>query len=207
MPEERDHLSETEIQQGFRLACCTPVIGDMRVFIPEESLVKIGRIVEEGQAIEVPLDPAVQKLLVNVDTPHLEEIKSDLTRLLDQLPPHLELSLTLLQNLPIILREQDNLVTVTYLGSKVIQIQPGDHTSELYGIAIDIGSTTVVGYLVDLRNGQVLATHSILNPQTAHGEDIVTRLDFAVRMNGLQILQGVIQEGINSIIKQLCSRL
>ncbi|HMF33467.1 MAG TPA: ASKHA domain-containing protein [Candidatus Lokiarchaeia archaeon] len=205
-PAEMNFLSSIELDEGFRLACCTPVTGDIRVFIPEESTVKTGRILEDGKSAVVPLDPAVEKLAIVVSDPHLEEIKSDLWRLLDQLPPGMQFSLGQLQALPGIIRSAGNQVTVTLCGNRILNLQPGDLTSELYGIAVDIGTTTVVGYLVNLRSGDTVAIHSLLNPQTAHGEDVVTRLEFASKAGGSHALQAAIRDGINSIIRHSCEK-
>ncbi|OLS14134.1 MAG: ferredoxin [Promethearchaeota archaeon CR_4] len=205
-PEENKLLSRSDLEKGIRLACCMLVNGDMRIFIPEESRVKSGRILEDGASIEVKLLPAVQKQLITVKKPRLENIESDIQRFLDQCPTGTQFSLDILQQLPRILREGDHQITVTRLDSKVLHIQPGDQTQHFYGLAVDIGTTTVVGYLINLRTGQIIAIHSFLNPQTAHGEDVVTRLDFAAKNDGLKKLQTLIIDGINSIIHHTCDK-
>ncbi len=205
-PEEKKILTPSDLERGLRLACCVPVVGDMRVFIPEEARIKSARILEDGTAVEVKLLPAVQKEVIKVEEPRLEIIKSDLQRLLDQLPASAPFRLDFLQTLPKILREGNHQLTVTRLDSKILHIQPGDVTQQFYGLAVDIGTTTVVGYLINLRTGQIAAIHSLLNPQTAHGEDVVTRLDFASKEDGLKVLQTLILDGINSIIQHTCEK-
>lgn len=205
-PEEVKILPATDIERGIRLACCVPVVGDMRVFIPEEARVKAAKILEDGTSVEVKLLPAVQKEIIQVEEPRLERIKSDLQRLLDRLPGASQFSLDLLRQLPKVLRECKHQITVTRLDSKILSIQSGDTTQQFYGLAVDIGTTTVVGYLINLRVGQIAAIHSILNPQTAHGEDVVTRLDYSTKDTGLDQLQGLIRDGINSIIEQVCRK-
>ncbi len=205
-PEESKNLTASDIERGIRLACCVPVEGDMRVFIPEESRVKSARILEDGASVEVKLLPAVQKEAIKVEEPRLESIKSDLQRLLDHLPNISQIRLDILQQLPRTLREGNHQVTITRLDSKILHIQPGDVTQQFYGLAVDIGTTTVVGYLINLRTGQIAAIHSLLNPQTAHGEDVVTRLDFAARGKGLEQLQALIRDGLNSIIQKSCEK-
>ncbi len=205
-PEEVKILPATDIERGIRLACCVPVVGDMRVFIPEEARVKSAKILEDGSSVEVKLLPAVQKEAITVEEPRLESIKSDLQRVLDHLPGNPQFSLDILRQLPKILREGNHQITVTRLASRILQIQPGDMTQQFYGLAVDIGTTTVVGYLINLRTGQIAAIHSLLNPQTAHGEDVVTRIDYSTQDTGLDELQMLIRDGINSIIQHSCQK-
>ncbi|PLX48402.1 MAG: ferredoxin [Desulfobulbaceae bacterium] len=221
-------------EQGWRLACKSKVVSDLVVEMPPEKG-RDGRIHQRKpkttRAISPrsldaligkwDVDPPVQKRFLKLPPPTIDDNISDLQRLLrgikkgcyDCAEPtydHPEL----LQELPFILREADWQVTVILLRGKreeepdrIIAVEPGDTTDALYGLAVDIGTTTVGGLLMDLNSGKVLAEASAYNAQIAYGEDVISRIIYSQRSGGLKTLQEKVVYTINEIIEKMCREL
>ncbi len=209
---ERNHLSESEISAGYRLACCTVAKGDLVVEIPEESRIRVRRIQITGMERPVKLEPLVKKFHMVLPKPTLHDIRPDAERMLDALNDEygitgLELSQRLLRNLPDILREKDwDVTTVLWNDKKLVAVEPGDTSNILYGFAVDIGTSKIVGYLVNLVSGETEEISYIENPQISHGEDVMTRISYTLEgEKGLTRLQRLVVGAINSLMKQACS--
>lgn len=201
-PTEEKVLSKEELADNIRLACQAKVVGDVEVWVPRA--VKGHRILSSGLAQEVEIAPAVQKECVTVAKPSLEDDYSDAERLQMALGASDRLSLDLLQALPLTLRQENHLVTVVKGAGELLGIEPGDTTDRVYGIAFDIGTTTVVGSLVDLKTGRELAVHSALNGQVPYGADVISRINYTVEeAQGLATLQRAIIATLNEIIQKL----
>ncbi len=217
-------LTPDELRRGYRLACQAVIRGDVDVVVPDESRVSRVSILSDGAVREVPLDPWVRRHPITVPEPSLEDQSSDLERLKrawrgecgTDLPP---LSLRALRQLPAAVRERDGRLTLVLangagasgrgrMGSmRVIRVEPDGAPNRLLGIAFDVGTTTVVGYLVDLETGEQLAVSSLLNPQTRYGDDVVSRIDHAGReADGLETLQREIVGALNTIMAATASR-
>ena len=209
---ERKYLSRLEIDSGYRLACQSRIRGNVTVIIPLESRLVTRKFQLEGLERQVELKPAVKKFHVRLPKPTLSAVRPDLERLLDALSQQvlnageLEIDYEILRELPKILRDADWSVTVTvWDGRKVIAVEPGDTSSELFGFAVDIGTSKIVGHLVNLRTGETVGVGAIENPQIMHGEDIITRLTFAINDEaGLRTLQKLAIEGVNKLIREVC---
>lgn len=210
---EKVHLSPTELSMGYRLACCTSVKGNLVVRVPEESRTSRQRLQVEGIEIPVKLEPLVQKYFVQLPMSTLQDSRSDVDRLLDELYAqhgleNLKVSYNLLQRLPCILRDSEWKVTVTvWRSNEIIGMESGDTTDRTFGYAVDIGTTKLAGYLIDLSTGRVMAAGSLMNPQIHYGEDVMTRITYAMRGHKEQKeLQQVVIAGINQILVNLCER-
>ena len=204
--EEIAALGDDLIAAGFRLACrCRPQ-ASVSVYIPPQSRLIEQSILVEGIARELILDPAVRKSVVDVPPPSLEDQRGDLERLLQAAGrPRALCPLPLLRQLGAILRGAGWRVTVVFAGDELIAVEPGDTGHSPYGLAFDIGTTTIVGYLLDLATGRQAAVASDTNSQVAHGEDVVTRIQFAAdHPNGLELLRRDAVGVVNSIIAQCC---
>lgn len=209
---EKQILTEHEISQHFRLACMTKAIGDVEVTVPEESRRKEQIILTEGLKIDFTIDPAVKKYFLTIPLPSLEDLLSDKERLEKMLVQahglkNLIIDFPALKKLPNLMRKSNGNVTVTVWNDKeIIDIEP-DKVSKSYGLAIDIGTTTVVAYLIELETGKRVAIESMTNPQVAYGEDVVSRISYVITAkDGLQRLGDIIRTGINSLIEQLIKR-
>ena len=204
--EERKHLSSKEIEAGFRLGCMARVLGDVEVEIPRATGMLTQQILDTGVGRSVPPSPDVKKHYLILDPPSLEDQRTDLERVVAALPEEEQsgVSLGFLREAPYILRENDFKITAALSDGRLISLEGGDTTEENYGIAFDIGTTTVVGYLMDLNTGQDLATSSIMNSQSAYGGDVIARMGYVIdHSDGLEILNRAITDGLNELIDEL----
>ena len=209
---ERRLLDDHDVRGGMRLACQVKVTtpGNIVVEIPEESRRGHHRLLASGIERRVVLAPAVEKILLKIPPATLRDLRADDDRLIDAIEKKVKrrprVSDGVHSALPEALRGKGWTTTVTtFRGCEIIRLEPGDTTDELFGIAVDIGTTKVVAYLVDLNSGKVLATESMPNPQIPYGEDLMSRIAYTKReTDGGAKLQKVIVEGVNSLISKLC---
>ncbi|MBS7640847.1 MAG: ASKHA domain-containing protein [Candidatus Bathyarchaeia archaeon] len=210
---ERNFLSDTEISMGYRLACQVLVKSDLVVRIPEESRTGRQRLLVEGIEVPVKLEPYVRKYFVEIPKPSLLDLRSDVERLLDTLREKyglddLVIEPFVLQELPSALREADWKATVVIWNNRfIISVEPGDTTNRIFGCAVDIGTTKIAGYLLSLNSGLLLAVDSLMNPQSAYGEDVISRITYASKgAKELNTLQKTVVEGINKILESLMDK-
>ena len=210
---ERRHLLKSEIDLGYRLACQTVVLRNVVVMIPEDSRLESRKIMVAGLERSVKLNPTVKKLYLKLPKPTLSDHRPDLERLFDALSEQVkndewEIGYEVLKELPNTLRDACWEVTVTIAGdNEIINVEPGDTSNLLFGFAVDIGTSKIVGYLVDLTTGKTVAIGSIENPQIIHGEDIMTRIEFATINNAnLEVLQMLAVEGVNKVLHEVCEK-
>jgi len=204
--EEVKLLGEDLVHAGFRLACrCRPET-DLTIYIPPQSRRIEQSILVEGIARELVLDPAIIKCDVRLPEPSLDDQRGDLDRLLCAAArPRARCDLTLLRGLSAGLRSAAWEVTAVFAADELVAVEPGDTSGSNYGIAFDIGTTTIVGYLIDLTTGRQVAVASDTNAQVAHGEDVVTRIQFASEhANGLALLRKDVVGVVNHIIRACC---
>ncbi|MCS7116760.1 MAG: ASKHA domain-containing protein [Nitrososphaerales archaeon] len=211
---EKEFLKESELEEGYRLACQSIVQGEVRVFIPEESRVRKRKIQLTSIQRTIELKPAVRKLHIKLSPPTLTDTRSDAERLVSTLREvygicELSFSFNALKELPKVAREADWDLTVTLIDDKeIVSIEPRDTTNLLYGVAIDLGTSKIVASLIDLRNGNVVISSGIENPQTIYGEDVISRITHATldekRREELKLL---VIEGLNSILADLCETI
>jgi len=208
---DRLHLSGEDLDRGFRLACQTRVDRDMRVLIGSGLRVLDGKILVDGMERTFELNPAVSKRYVELPEPTLQDQVSDMFRIKralgaagDDCP---EFEIDLARRLPSILREAGFRVTVVMLGDRIIAVEPGDTTSRMFGIAFDIGTTTVVGTILDLSTGEELSRASRLNSQVVYGEDTISRIKHAVTdPDGVRDMQDKIRSVVNEIIEDAAGK-
>ncbi len=203
LPVELVHISQPDLNRGVRLACQTrPLPGQIVKALRAEA--GRTRILKSARTRKVVLAPEVRKLCVSVPAPEAGDGGTDWERVAGGLLlEKIEIGLAQLRQLPGALRATPQEVTIALRGNRVAAVESGDTTGQLYGMAFDIGTTTVVGYLMDLENGRELAAASALNPQGAYGEDLIARLSFVQeRPDGLAILQEAIVSLLNQLIHQ-----
>jgi uncharacterized 2Fe-2S/4Fe-4S cluster protein (DUF4445 family) len=204
--EEDKFITPDRRGKGFRLGCVARVDGDILVFVPEES--RAGKQVVSKAARDIHIDhnPAVRIYYVEVDPPTFEEPTGDFERICRGLErdhglKDLTIDIFTLRQLPTALRDGNWGVTVSVWNDKeVIRIRPGkqDHA---YGLAIDVGTTTVAAYFCDLTTMEVIDTVSMMNPQCKYGEDVMARITYHMTTpDGLQRMSADIIEGINELI-------
>ena len=211
--DEKRLLDKRKAGKNYRLACVTRFYGDVVVFVPEESRGGEQIILKEGVEVSVTINPAVKKYYLELPKPHLKDDLGDFERILNALREdygieNVDIDYEVLKKLPNVLRDSDWKVTVTIWNDReIIDVEPGYRAENVYGLAVDIGTTTVVGYLTDLRTGKVLAVDSMMNPQVTYGEDVMSRITYAMQNpEGLEQLNRKIIDGINEILKNVCDQ-
>lgn len=194
------HGSEITVN---RLACAAAVCGDVLVYVPEESRAHKQTIRKVAGERAINVEPAVRQVYVEVDAAQLGEHRGDWGRLQSALHSQwtlsdLQIDLIALRKLQSALRQEDWAVTATlWQEREVIDIQPG-YKEGVYGLAVDIGSTTVAAHLCDLRTGRLLATEAMMNPQIVYGEDLMSRVSYAMdNPGGLDKMRESIIEALN----------
>ena len=206
--EEEKYINADRREKGFRLGCVATVKGDLLVFVPEES--RAGKQVVSKAARDIPIDhnPAVRLYYVEVDPPTFEEPTADFERVCRALErdyglSDLTIDIVALRTLPNVLRDGNWKVTVSVWNEKeVIRIRPGKE-EHVYGMAIDVGTTTVAAYFCDLATMEVVDTVSMMNPQCKYGEDVMARITFHMTSpDGLKRMSDDIIEGLNDLIDQ-----
>jgi len=204
------YIPETEVKNGRVLACRTKIKSDMVVEIPISSRLYEQKILTEGIEKELKLSPNVKKLYLKVPEPTINDQRSDLDRVLDSMnntSKNINISIDVLRRLPEKLRKKDYGLTVVLNENEIIGIETGDKSDKNYGVAFDIGTTTVVGYLLDLNTGKQLAVAPRTNPQTSYGDDVISRIQYAnTNKDGLEDLHERIASCINDIISELASK-
>ena len=205
--DESRYLSDKERAEGYRLACLTKVFGDVEVAI--KSYIEGAQIMSSGIEYSVDISPRINKRFVQLDLPTVEDQRDDLKRLtaavgMGEAP---DIPIQLMRELPGLIRDSDYKVTLVYDGNSVISVERGDTTDHLYGVAIDIGTTTVVCYLIDLKTGRQVDTISGLNAQRPFGGDVISRIQYAMENeDGLARLRRGIVDQISELIRELAYR-
>jgi uncharacterized 2Fe-2S/4Fe-4S cluster protein (DUF4445 family) len=199
--EERDKLTPDEIAIGFRQACRTVVSDSLKVYIPASSLTESQKLQLSGSSIDAPPDPFVGKKFIRAVPPTLDDTQSDLARLAESMPnPSVKASLPVLKVLSSTLRTGEWAVTITREGNEIIGIDPGDTTSQLLGLGVDLGTTKIAVYLVDLLTGETIASQGRMNPQIAYGEDVISRIRAAANNPATaDLLQSDVIQALNEI--------
>jgi len=210
---EKELLSNQEIKKGYRLACQAYIKGNTVIYVPEESRITKRETLIEGVMQEVEISPLVEKFYIIIPKPSLQDLRTDFDRMIESLKDiynleDLEIPLELLKTLPLKLRDANWKVTATIWNRKrIISVEPGNTTQKLYGIAIDIGTSKIIGYLINLLSGKVIATHFIENPQIIYGEDIISRISHVMKNpQTLEEIHSLAIKAINEIILKCCEK-
>lgn len=199
---EQTILTEKEINEGYRLACCLTVEDDMIVFVPHlksasSSKSNITLIPDDFTASSI-----VKKYHIILEGISLKKQMGDLEKILKALPEEdYTIVPSLLMDLSKILRESKSKVTVVTREKQIIALEAGDTRNLSYGVAFDIGTTTIVGMLWDLNHGELVHVSAKSNPQSVYGADVISRIDYCSREeNRILQMQSKIIECLNDII-------
>jgi uncharacterized 2Fe-2S/4Fe-4S cluster protein (DUF4445 family) len=201
-------LLHTMRADDCRLSCTAQVTGDLLVFVPEESRAQKQVIRKAATDRIIDVDPAIRQVYVQVDKADLGEHRGDWRRVQDALArewglTNLAIDILALRRLQLALRQGNWGVTVVVWNDReVLDIKPG-YVEGIYGVAVDVGSTTVAAYLCDLRTGAVLATESTMNPQISYGEDLMSRVSYAMmNEDGTEKMHDAIVKALNKLVAQ-----
>ena len=202
-----DHrlLRKDEVENGWRLSCQARIYEDMTCEVPQ--LLRVPKAATMGLSRLVIIDPNVRKVYLELTEPDLHDQRSDVTRLRDALSAEghdMAASIPVLRTLPKTLREAGFKVTAVLAGEHLVAVEPGDTTEECFGVAFDVGTTTLVGTLMNLRTGMAAAVSSTLNGQAPFGADVISRISHA--MNGtdsIDELKSAVVTTMNGILDDL----
>ena len=216
-PIEEELLSEEEIKKGFRLACQAKLFKDTIIEVPSEIRLDFKGVFSSNLKGDIhrikknfALDSNLKKVFLGLEKPSLDDQRSDWERIKDGLSlkkieniSNLKISLPILKKIPLLIRKADFKITVTICNDEIMDLESGNTAKKSYGIAFDIGTTTVVGYLIDLGSGEELSAVAKTNPQVIHGDDVISRIGFTQQpKGGLEKLQKEIVITLNEIIRE-----
>ncbi len=225
---EAHYRAEKGLLPDCRMSCDARLLGDVLVTVPEESRARKQVVRKAASARPVVLDPAVRLCYVELPPASLEDERSDWARLADELAARFGLDRQRLHIDPAILpslqpalrqgrlRLADSgdgddrslgqivhgVTAALWQGREVIRLEPGYH-ERVYGVAVDVGTTTMAAHLVELLSGEVLATESCMNPQISYGEDLLARVSYVMEHDdGLETLHRALIGALNDLIEQ-----
>lgn len=200
---ERELLTEGELADGWRLSCQHQARGEIEIFVPAlgtPSQTKVSAAAGYGG----PLRPQAKRRMLSLPPPGKEDQRDDLGRLQEAWGEELVVPPSLLAGLPGALRAGDFRVTVTAVGPQLVSVVPGTQGAPL-GLALDLGTTTLALYLLDLGSGEEVSARAAPNPQGAFGADVLSRISHvqAHGAAGLRELREKVVQGINGLIQEL----
>jgi len=193
------NITLDEWKAGWRLACKTMMNEPLTIDIPD-LWNEDANIMTDGYC-KVDLNPCVRKIYLDLPKPSTEDQISDFDRLRRVLGNVDVIDLNLMQLIPSILKKNEYKVTVVLHNETIIAVEDGDTTGSMYGVSVDIGTTTIAGTLIDLNNGDEVGIYTCLNPQRIHGDDVISRITYTIeKKDGLLQLQKALLEQLNRMI-------
>ena len=203
---DRDHFSAEELEAGWRLACQARVREDTSCWVPEPA--GAPRAAVSGQGREIPVEPDVHRVLLRLPEPSLEDPAGDLERLRRELvgAGHgVTVDSAMLRALPGLLRRHSFQLTAVVAGGRLLDLEPGDNREPTYAVAVDMGTTSVVGILLNLGSGAEEAVRSALNGQALFGADVISRIGHAMVGEEERLdLQRSAVSTLNAVLASLC---
>ncbi|OIQ43187.1 MAG: drug:proton antiporter [Roseobacter sp. MedPE-SWde] len=214
---EQRYKDKRGLIDGRRLGCQAQVQGDVVIDVPPESQVHRQVVRKRAEARDITMNPSTRLFYVEVEEPDMHKPSGDMERLIEALENQWQLKgvktdLHILQSLQPALRKGQWKATVAvHLGDeshppKIMHIWPGYYEGTVYGLAVDLGSTTIAAHLCDLKSGEVVASSGIMNPQIRFGEDLMSRVSYSM-MNegGDQEMTRAVREGMNALFTQIAA--
>jgi uncharacterized 2Fe-2S/4Fe-4S cluster protein (DUF4445 family) len=199
------------LTDGLRLACQTRVFSDVRVDVPPTTMAFSQRVQVEGHERVVEFDPSVRAFDVLLDPSSLTDLRADTMRLRDTLRQQHGVTAdrfdaVALRQLSTVLREEAWHVRAVLRDGEVIAVTPAGASP--LGLAVDIGTTKLAAYLVDLESGETLGVSGAMNPQIAYGEDVMARISYTMQgETQAQELRQVVADGLNDLAEELCAQV
>ena len=205
--EEEACLTKAELEQGYRLACQTYPLSDVKLHVPPESLTAIQRTQVEGLEVDVAPEPAVRGMDAHLSTPTLDAPIADDSNLWAALGlSAATIDFQVQQVLSQKLRDLHWNVRVALRANEVIALEaPG---TKWLGLAVDIGTTKIAGYLLDLESGKTLVSKGLMNPQISYGEDVISRIVASSKSveNAIK-LQSLVVDALSQLASDLCAEI
>jgi len=202
---EKMHLSDKELKEGWVLSCQRKIKQDSTIEVPVQKEAHLRKTTLAGGVENLDAEPMVEKVTVKLNRPTVQDQSADLERLLNHLErPDLSIKRRELSDFPGMLRSNNYTVTTAITENRIISIEPGDTTEQFYGVAFDIGTTTIMGSLLDLKKAEVIAVAATTNPQNIYGADVISRINHASQGDDeLKQLQDKVIDAANDIVKDL----
>ena len=196
---------KTPLALGRRLSCHTLLLDDVVIDVPPESQVHRQIVRKDAEHRDIILDPSTRLYYIQVEEPDMHVPKGDLQRLIEALEQEWQLSglncdNRLLKSLqPVLAAGKRSITVAVHKNQQIIALWPGFH-EKAYGVAVDVGSTTIAAHLCDLASGEVLASASTMNPQIRFGEDLMSRVSYVMmHPEGADEMTVVIRQGLNQL--------
>jgi uncharacterized 2Fe-2S/4Fe-4S cluster protein (DUF4445 family) len=210
--EEGKRITEFERSEGYRLGCAAQILGNVQIFVPEESRTQEQIVRKEASERSIELKPAIVLHFVELSPPSLHDPLGDFDRfqkaLSERYPlPEIQIDYPALLKLSHVLREGHwKVSSATWMDKEILDFKP-DQVDDLYGIAIDVGTTTIAAYLCNLKTGELIATQSMMNPQVVYGEDVMSRITYTVtHPDGLEKVHQSIIDALNQLTGAVAKR-
>jgi len=207
---EKELLLDEDIKNNFRLACCTKICGDTKVYIPWSALATKQRLQIAGEETPVELSPVIKKFILKLQESTISDKRSDFEKIRDELLEKFnmvveKIDLVILEKLPRIITDNRGRVYVIVRDKEIIFVGSEEEIEKAYGLAIDLGTTKIAIYLVDLETGETIDAIGIMNSQIIYGEDVISRLKYALEnKDGSNRLKEIVLEKINEEINNIC---
>ncbi len=206
-PADHRHLGQEAIEEGWRLSCRCEIGEDMSCEVP--GLLRTPKAATMGVGRFVLLEPNVRKVLLSLPEPSLEDARSHLRRVKDALEAEgLEVTHgpSLLTRLARVMAGGAREVTATVVGDHLVEVEEGNERGRMFGVALDVGTTTVVATLIDLTTGAAAAVESTINRQAPYGADVIARMGHAMTTDGgLAELRAAVLDTVNGLVESVCS--
>lgn len=198
-------LTESELQSGYRLACSARVQGQVKVHIPPASLLNGQRLQIAGDAADLHLDPPIRACPLDAPPPTLNDPRADLERLAAALPQETGASLAVIRQITETARARDWRLTAYLRDAEIVGVAPPE--SPPVGVAVDLGTTKIAASLVDLTDGAELAVTGAVNPQIGYGEDVISRLIYALHgPDGAHTLAALARGTLDALLGELTAQ-
>jgi len=208
-PEERALLTQEELAAGIRLACRARVQGQVEISVPASTRTSAIRVLPSGSRRQIDLAPAVTKQAVRLETQTLEDAHARLEHLRQcgDLRADLRADIDLLRQLPDLIPYEAEQVTAVVRDAELLAVEEGDTTARCLGLALDLGTTTVVANLVDLVSGKILGSGVAGNRQASEGHDVIARINFTLeQQDGLETMRQAALGSLTDAIAQALDR-
>jgi len=201
------------IGKGLRLACKFKIISDIQLSVlsTEDSI----EVLTKGKELNINIEPSLQKNFIKLAVPNINDQRDDLSRLKDGLNKSgdglqfndIKISYKILSNLSQTIRKYDFNVTACTYKNNLVGLESGDTSNVFYGIAMDIGTTTIACYLINMINGETIDINSQVNKQRKYGADVISRINYTIEnAEGTDILRKSVIDQINEMVEKLCSK-
>ncbi len=212
---EQRYQDKRGLIEGRRLGCQAQIQSDIVIDVPPESQVHRQVVRKRAEVRDITMNPAIRLFYVEVEEPDMHKPSGDLERLISAIQTQwgikdVQGNLRILQQLQPILRKGEWKVTVALHipddagPARLIHVWPGYSDTKIYGLAVDLGSTTIAAHLCDLKSGDVVASSGIMNPQIRFGEDLMSRVSYAMmNKGGDQEMTRAVREGMNALFAQI----